>query len=54
MFDMEVQTVSLGPATLVDHDIFTDGLSMGWYPGAKPGPDAGLGYMMTRARSLLA
>lgn len=28
MFNIGVQTVSLGPANLVDHDVLTDGLSM--------------------------
>lgn len=26
MLDIEVQTISLGPETLVDHDVLTDGL----------------------------
>ena len=29
MFGIEVQTVGLGPTTLIDRDVLTDGLSMG-------------------------
>lgn len=37
MIDIGAETMSLGPSDLTDHGVLTDGLSMGWDPGASLG-----------------